>query len=324
MMRSVPLAANSSTPFPPSPEPASRMTAPAGRSPAWGIVLCSVSALCFGILGLLSLSIGRLGTDRATMITWRFVIAAVILWGLVVALKRPLGKGRALWQPLVMGGVFYALENAFYFRAVEQIGAGVAALLLYTMPLFVVAVQLLRGTQQLSTRLLLAVTLAVGGIAATMAGPGARFDLLGFWFGIGSAITYTFYYLGMDTLPAHTDRLSASALVCTGSATSAPLLGVIDGGFQGLPSASAWPQIATMAVVCTVAAIGLLMIGIQYAGPAVASVVSCLEPIAAVLLGAAFLAEPFGPAQWLGTLGVVVAVLLLSAPSHRRAARVEA
>lgn len=77
-----------------------------------------------------------------------------------------------------------------------------------------------------------------------------------------------------------------------------------------------------MGLICTVAAIALLMVGIQAAGPSTASVVSCVEPIASVLLGAAVLGEAFGPPQWFGTLGVVAAVVLLSSPA-RAAARPE-
>ena len=89
-------------------------------------------------------------------------------------------------------------------------------------------------------------------------------------------------------------------------------------GQHTLPDAGTGPWLLAMALVCTVVAIGLLMMGIQSAGPATASVVSCLEPVAAVLLGAALLGEAFGPPQWLGTAGVVAAVVLLAAPAAAR------
>ena len=67
-----------------------------------------------------------------------------------------------------------------------------------------------------------------------------------------------------------------------------------------------------MAGVSTVLAMMMLLTGIRGAGASIASVVSCLEPITAVLLGAALFADPFGPVQWLGTAGVVGAVVLLA------------
>jgi drug/metabolite transporter (DMT)-like permease len=64
----------------------------------------------------------------------------------------------------------------------------------------------------------------------------------------------------------------------------------------------------------------LLLTGIRRAGASTASVVSCLEPITAVLLGAVLFADPFGPVQWLGAAGVVGAVVLLALRSGSTAA----
>lgn len=296
------------------------MTSPP-RSRTVGIVLCCVSALCFGMLGVFGVNILREGTGRTTMIALRFTIATLALWAIVAAARRPLGRGRQIWQPLLMGGLAYALEASLYFLSVQTLSAGMAALLLYTMPLFVVLVSVVRGTQVLSPRVLLALVLAVGGVGLTLVGPDVPFSVVGFLAGLGSAVAYTIYYFGMDTLPPHTDRLTASTLVCTGAAVSMTLAAIV-GGEYALPTPVAAGWLVAMGLICTVAAIALLMVGIQAAGPSTASVVSCVEPIASVLLGALVLGEAFGPPQWLGTLGVVAAVVLLSAPA-RAAARVE-
>lgn len=86
-----------------------------------GIVLCCVSALCFGMLGVFGVNILHEGTGRTTMIALRFTIATLALWAIVAAARRPLGRGRQIWQPLLMGGLAYALEASLYFLSVQTL-----------------------------------------------------------------------------------------------------------------------------------------------------------------------------------------------------------
>ena len=133
-------------------------------------------------------------------------------------------------------------------------------------------------------------------------------------FGLGSAVVYTIYFFGMDTLPARTDRITATALICSGAAAAHIVVGSLRGVFDWRPPADLLLWVIAMAGVSTVLAMMMLLTGIRGAGASIASVVSCLEPITAVLLGAVLFADPFGPVQWLGTAGVVGAVVLLGPP----------
>ena len=142
----------------------------------------------------------------------------------------------------------------------------------------------------------------------------------GWLFGLGSAVVYTIYFFGMDTLPARTDRITATALICSGAAAAHIVVGSLRGVFDWRPPADLLVWVIAMAGVSTVLAMMMLLTGIRGAGASIASVVSCLEPITAVLLGAALFADPFGPVQWLGTAGVVGAVVLLALRSGPRAA----
>lgn len=276
-----------------------------------GVAFCVISAACYGFLGLFGVHILGAETSLQSMIGWRFTLAAAALWLIVLATRRRIQGGRAMIQPLVMGFVIYSVQTSLYFLAVQKLSVGLAALLLYTMPAMVVVVEILRRTERATPGLIGSVVLAVGGVAVTMLGPGsAATSLIGILCGVGSAISYTVYYYGMETMPPHSDALVSSAWVCTGAALSQILVGTILGSYDWTPDPVAFAWLVAMALICTVVALTLLMIGIRSAGPAIASVVSCVEPIMSVLLGAAFVGDPFGPAQILGTVGVVAAVVL--------------
>ena len=289
-----------------------------------GVLLCCASALCFGLIGPIGVNGFEAGLNISTLIGWRFVVASGVLWLIVLLQRRSVGRGRPVWQPLAMGAVLYALQSAFSFAALERLPVGLTSLLLYTMPVMVVVVALLRGREQPSRRIFGALVLAVGGVSVAVLGPAdGGISMLGVVLDLCSAVLYTLYYLGMESLPERVDRLVASALICTGAAVSYVAFGLATGRLDRTPSASGWVWITAMALICTVASITLLLVGIAGAGAARASVVSCLEPITAVALGAAFFADPFGPAQLLGTLGVVAAVVLLSLTTGSPAAVTE-
>jgi len=128
--------------------------------------------------------------------------------------------------------------------------------------------------------------------------------------GLGVAVVYTGYYFGKDTLPAHADRLAVAALICTSAAGVHLVLDLVGGGVAApAPATAGW--ILLLAVLSTVLPITLLLLGMRLAGPTTASVVSCAEPLTAVLVGALFFADPFGLPQIVGTAMVVTAVVVL-------------
>jgi drug/metabolite transporter (DMT)-like permease len=278
-----------------------------------GILLCGLSATAFGLLGPFGVLAFDTGLDLSTVIGWRFILAALLLWVLVGALRRAVGRGRALVQPFLMGAVVYASQTGLYFLSLQRVPVGLAALLLYTMPVMVVLLSMLGGREPVRVLTLTALALSVGGVAVTLLGtPAGQVSILGVSFGLASAVVYTAYYLAMEALPPSADRLTAAALVCTGAALTHVLVGSIRRAFDPTPNGVGLAWVAAMALICTVVAIALLLIGIQGAGASSASVVSCLEPITAVVLGVIFFADPFGPAQWIGTAAVVSTVVILA------------
>lgn len=286
-----------------------------------GVLLCGVSAVAFALLGPFGIPAFATGASVNTVIGWRFLLAAAAVWLIVVVTGRPLGRGRALWQPLLMGAVLYATQSGLYFLALQRLTVGLTSLLLYTMPVMVVLVSVATRRERPNVRVFAALALAVGGVGLALLGPGVgAVSGLGVVFGLGSAVVYTVYFFGMDTLPDTTDRITATALICSGAAAAHVLVGNLRGVFDWRPPADLMIWVVAMAGISTVLAMMLLLTGIRGAGASRASVVSCLEPITAVILGASVFSDPFGPVQWVGTAGVVAAVVLLGLRSGPSAA----
>ncbi|SDE28884.1 Threonine/homoserine efflux transporter RhtA [Auraticoccus monumenti] len=277
-----------------------------------GVIACAVSALAYGFLVLFGRQAFATGASIPTVIGWRFAIASAVLVLVVVVARRPWGRGRQVWQPLLMGAVVYALQNTLFFFALQRIPAGLTSLLLYTMPVMVVLLDLARRRLRLSVPLVVAVLLALLGVGATMLGPIGALSPTGVGAGLLSAVVFTVYYVSMDTLPPDTDWVASSALVCCGTAATQVGVGVLTGTFDPTPGPSVLVAVVPMALVCTVLALSLLMTGVRWAGASVAAVVSCLEPVSSVVIGVTALGDPFGPPQAIGAAMVVAAVVVIS------------
>ena len=112
--------------------------------------------------------------------------------------------------------------------------------------------------------------------------------------------------------------LTLSALVCTGATATLTVAGVADGDLDlGAVSPAGYGWLAAIAVISTVAAVGLLFAGIRRVGPTSASILSTTEPVVTVLLAFLVFGESLGAVQLLGGALVLGAAVVLTASARR-------
>ena len=110
-----------------------------------------------------------------------------------------------------------------------------------------------------------------------------------------------------------------AALVCTGAAVTLTAGSAALGELRpGALTAAGWGWLACLAVVSTVAAIGLFFAGLRRVGPTTASILATVEPLVTVLLAFLVFGETLGPAQLAGGALVLAAVLVLNVRLRRR------
>ena len=79
--------------------------------------------------------------------------------------------------------------------------------------------------------------------------------------------------------------------------------------------------LTALAIVSTVAAIGLFFAGLRRVGPTTAAILGTAEPLTAVLLAGAVFGESLGPAQVAGAALIVAASVLLTLQGARKLPR---
>jgi drug/metabolite transporter (DMT)-like permease len=278
-----------------------------------GPLLCLASAAAFGAMGIFGKLAYDEGATVGTLLATRFVLAAALLW-LFVAFTRARHLRSLAWYDiglaLALGAVGYGAQAGGYFAALERLDASLLSLLVYTFPVMVTVAAVVLGRERAGRRTAVALAFASGGLVLVLAGAAGSLDAVGTALGLSTAVVYTAYILISEGIAARVGPLALSTLVCTGAALTLTLAGLAGGDLDpGSVTANGFVWLGGLAVVSTVAAIGLFFAGLRRVGPTAASILSTLEPVVTVALAFVAFGESLGFAQLAGGALVLAAVL---------------
>lgn len=281
-----------------------------------GTGLVVASAASFGVMAVLAKDGASTGAGVTTILTGRFLVAA-LLFALLAAARgtrlRTLPR-RAVLQTLALGAVLYATESSVYFSALDHVDASIASLVICTYPALVLVLAVALRRERAHARQIVALVLALGGALLVLsAGAGGHIDGIGLALTLGSTVLYATYVTVADSVSGDLDPLAFGGLLSAGAATSLVALGTLTGRLH--PAAYADPSlladVALIAVVSTVLAVTAFFAGMRRIGATGASTVASIEPVFTVLLAAAFLHERLTGVQAVGGLVVLSGILLV-------------
>ncbi|TMB69294.1 MAG: DMT family transporter, partial [Chloroflexi bacterium] len=169
------------------------MPAAAPNRNAVGVALVIVSAVCFGTLGVFGKLAYRLGLTTPQLLTYRFALAALLLWLAAVVIRQPIPPRRSLLGLAIMGGAGYVGQSGSYFSALHFIPASTNALLLYTFPVVVTLLAALLFREALTWVKLAACALAFFGTLLVVEAQLHAAPPIGIVLGLGSAAFYSGY-----------------------------------------------------------------------------------------------------------------------------------
>jgi drug/metabolite transporter (DMT)-like permease len=274
------------------------------------VLLAGLSAASFGVMPVLTKIAYRDGASPLGVLSVRFVLAGVVLLTLAAITRQRLPRGRTLLAVAALGGIGYVGESACYFLALQRTSAGLTALLLYVYPALVVLIAAAVARRRPETATLAMVAVALVGTALTIGRPGGG-QAIGIVLGLAAALTYAIYIVVSAHVVAGLAPLAVSGVVMSAA-------GVVDGVAAlvrrpGLPAhAHGWFALVAVAMVGSVVAVWAFFEGLRRLGPSDTAVVSTLEPVVSVGLGAAVLGEAFGGLQAVGAVLVLTAVVALA------------
>lgn len=220
----------------------------------------------------------------------------------------------------VLGILGVAASNYFYYLAIQRTNVATAIILQYTAPVWVLLYSVARGLQRPTLQRVLAVGLAITGIALVIgifAGNGLRLDAIGVSAAMLAAFSFAFYNLGGHSVLVRYDRWTVLFYVIL----SASLFWIVINPPWKIAAAhyssAQWLFLLVFSLISVLAPFAFYFAGLQHLEPTRAIVVSCLEPVFSILIAALTLGEVMRPVQSAGIVLVLVAIVVVQMPDRR-------
>ncbi|WP_313691490.1 DMT family transporter [Halorarum halobium] len=284
-----------------------------------GTLFVLLSAACFGTLGVLGELAFRAGLSVPAALTLRFLVGGAVVWAglgvhrLLVPDTSPVLRlpTRDAAVAVALGAVGYAGVSYGFFVGVERTSAGLAAVLLYTYPLFVVALAATVLDERVGGRTVAAAVLTLAGVGLVSWTGAATFDAVGAAATLAAAVLYAGYITTSRVALRTADERVLTAYVAPAAAASMGLVGAATGSLSLPTTRVGWAVILALGTVATALAIFAFFAGLKRVGASRAGVISTVEPAVAVVLGAAFLDEAVTPVMLVGAGLILSGVVLI-------------
>jgi len=290
-----------------------------------------VSPKVLALLGALTLTWGtnwplfRIALEELPVFTFRTLVlsSAVIMLTTILLIRREsfaVPKGR--WPALILASAMnIGIWNIATSLAVLYIPSGHASVLAYTMPLWVAVLGFVVFGQKLTGRLLAAIAIGAGAVAALMipnfqsyatAPAGLFWGLLaGFCWAIGTFVVKRTNWSGMGLSLTFWQVLITLPPIALGALV-----------FDGLPTH--WPSTKALAATIYTGAIPMALgtatwfMLVKLLPAQVAALSSIAIPIVAIVSGILLLNEPLSALQAVAIGSTVIALWLALVPGRQR------
>jgi DME family drug/metabolite transporter len=243
----------------------------------------------------------------------------VVLLGLLIT--RGPARLRMPWPDLgravALGLAGVAASNYFYYLAIQRTNVATAIIIQYTAPIWVLLYMVLRKLERATLPKMIAVALAIFGIAFVIGvfGQGQlRLDSAGVGAALVAAFSFSYYNIFGHSILGRYDRWTV--LLFTTLAASVFWI------FLNSPwkiaaahyTGAVWGFLFLFSLLSVLLPFAFYFAGLQYLSPTKAIVVSCLEPVFTILIAAAALHESVRPLQAVGMLMVLSSIMVVQRP----------
>src|ERR1700733_14756073 len=288
--------------------------------PAWKTILAfAIIYLVWGST-YFAIRIGVREVPPFLLAAMRFLVAGVVLYGWTIARGERSPSGRQWASVCLLALLIFVLDYGLLFWAEKRVPSGVAAVMMATIPAFMILSEIvILKSQRLTVKLAIALLVGIAGVAilvghsmnrdeAPVSPAGACALIVGaISWSIASALTRKLQ------LPAAKTMSSAAQMLAGGilrTLTAAALGEFHDFHFQAV-SERAWLALAYLIVAGSILGFTAYVWLIHHESPTRVGTYAYVNPVVAVLLGYFLGGEVIGLRTVLGTLFVLVSVVVI-------------
>ncbi len=222
---------------------------------------------------------------------------------------------KELWHVLIVS-IFYGGTAIFLTASYNYLESGLGTTIHFLYPVFIALIMAIGFKEKLNWRMTIAIGMAILGVACLSGAVRGGYSLntTGFILVMIATICYPIYIVSVNvssTLMAiKGGKLSFYVLLC------ASLLFLINvfaqgNGFSSIRGWDLWFNVIMLALVPTLIANFTLIYAIKSVGSTVTSILGCMEPLTAVLVGVFYFREQISGFQYLGIAIILVAVMVV-------------
>lgn len=286
-----------------------------------GRTQASLTALCFGLLGVFGKWGFSSGFSVGELMAYRFLMASIILWIIVLTFRRQ-------WVVLSLKqigifallGVFgYASMSITYLTAIKGLSLTTAVLILYTYPFWVSLFSHFFTKNKITKKEIVCLLLGAFGLGLLLGGHIEVKEVWAVFSGLASAIIYSLYILLSEKYQNNTPPLASSLYVISFGALA--LLIIFQPSVTSIHHFSNFQifTIVGIALCCTVLPLTLELAALQKIKSSDFSVIMMLEPISAALWGWLIFKETLSAQQILGAFIILGALGLRFFKTNKKA-----
>lgn len=299
------------------------MSSAESRAVLWrGTIAVVVSACCFGSISPLTVIATDRGMALESIQTWRYVTSAVLVmaygWWSRRGTPAPAASStvRSWYHPSVMlvAGGGQAIVATLALAALRWLPAATASFLFYTYPAWVTVISAVRGLEPIDRTRVIALLLALCGIAAMVGAPSAAsLSPIGLAVILSGALVYALYIPVLNGLQRGRDAIDVTRAICVGGALCFAVWSIWSGSLFAIPDVIALGASMLQGALASGAFFGFLA-GLRILGNVRTAITSTVEPFWTTMLGVVVLGQSIGVGTIVGGAAIMSAVLLLQRP----------
>lgn len=279
---------------------------------ALGFAFVLLAGIGFGFLGIFGRLAFQSGLNVGELLTYRFTLAAIILFtGLLIfnpkLIKIPF---KQICISSALGIFGYAVFSTLYFKSIEGISVPLAALLLFTFPIFVNLGAHFVLKEKMKKQQVISLAIACVGLGILLWGPLVVNSLASVIYALAAAVAYSIYVLVSGKYQQKVAPLSSSLYVIASAAFALYIFHQPSFAKVSELSHQQLYIIFGIAIVSTIGPLGLFLAGLQRLSSSKASIVVMIEPVVAAFAAWILLNEQLNGSQLFGAALVMLALVL--------------
>ena len=274
-----------------------------------GLVLVTLSAICFGTNPIFARLSYEAGTDPTTYLFLRFLIASPAMFVIMLLRGYKFPRGRLL-ASLVMLSVIGAGTTFCFYTAIYYAPVNLIIVVTYMYPTFVVLLSAAFLKQAITLLKISALFLSIAGIFMAVGVEYGGYGL-GILLGIGAALCHSLFLILGGRFMQKAGSFQSTTIIII---ISAFIYGIYV-GFQGLRVPVAfygWAAVTASGLFSTALGMVLFFAGLRRINTSNAAIISTFEVVVTASLAVAILGEALSVQKIMGACMVISAVVFLA------------